>query len=197
VLENISAILKLLGFNGEFENDKLMKCKELFGWWVNKDPKRMIVAEPIFVDANNFGGTSFSPGALHWTETLTYFLHYPSDLMPMIEANALPTHVADPEKDRPAYVVEARHGALTSSMIGHMCPGFAEVDGPHGILSHKRMWQMHPVDTFVAAAKKEWDGWSKLCQARGYTKPHPEYPYTEEILRGFMKKEWASLGIKE
>jgi len=124
-----------------------------------------------------------------------HMLHYPKDWVPLLESNALPIHVADPEKDRPAYVVEARHGTLTSVMVSSMVTGIAERDAILGPLMHKRMWQMHPVDTFVAAAKKEWDQWGKTIQSMGYDKPHPPYPYTEEIVRTYLKKEWTALGV--
>lgn len=112
-LDNVSHILKLLGFNGEFENDRLMKLKDLYGWWVNKDFRRYIVAEPIYVDANNFGSTSFSPGAIMWASQQAYILKYPSEWANVMESGMLPTHEAEEEMNRPAYVVEARHGALT------------------------------------------------------------------------------------
>merc|ERR1719401_1410374 len=101
-------MLKLLGFNGEFENDRLMHLNELYGFWCNRDYKRYLVAEPIGVDANNFGGTSFSPGAISWSEQGVYFLYFPSDWAAIMDSNVLPSHKADESIDRPAYVVEAR-----------------------------------------------------------------------------------------
>ena len=94
-LEDVSHILKLLGFNGEFENDRLLKLKELYGWWVNKDFRRYIVAEPIYVDANNFGSTSFSPGAIVWAEQQAWMLKYPSDWAPVMDSGMLPRHEAE------------------------------------------------------------------------------------------------------
>jgi hypothetical protein len=188
-LENITSMLKLLGFNGEFENDRLMKMKELYGWWANKDFKRYVVAEPLGVDANNFGGTSFSPGAIMWSEQEIHLLHYPKDFVPCMEGMGFPTHVADESIDRPAYVVEARHGALCGITLGALIPGIADRGCVTGPLKRQRMWDMHPPEKFVLACQLEWDMWSKIIQEAGYTKPHPPYPYTVEMIHGYLKKE--------
>jgi len=189
-IDDVPIMLKLLGFNGEFEHDRLLRIKELYGWWVNKDPKRYIVAEPLGVDANNFAGTSFSPGAINWSETQVHFLHYPKDFDSVIQSGLMPTHVADETIDRPAYVVEARHGSSTSICLGACVQGLAERGMVVGPLKHTRMHQMHPVDSFLEAAKKEWDNWSKTIRDLGYTHvEHPEYPYTEEIVKGYIAKE--------
>jgi hypothetical protein len=196
-LENIQSMLKLLGFNGEFENDRLIKLKELYGWWANKDFKRYIVAEPLGVDANNFGGTSFSPGAIMWAEEQIYFLHYPKDFIPCMEGMGMPTHVADESIDRPAYVVEARHGALIGITLGAMVPGIAERGNVTGPLKRERMWQINPLEKFMECCRKEWDHWSKIIQDSGYTKPHPPYPYTQEFMYGMLEKEQQSYRAQE
>mmetsp|Transcript_15297 Transcript_15297/g.43370 ORF Transcript_15297/g.43370 Transcript_15297/m.43370 type:complete len:628 (-) Transcript_15297:60-1943(-) len=188
-IEDVPVMLKLLGFNGEFENDRLMKIKELYGWWVNRDLKRYIVAEPLGVDANNFAGTSFSPGAINWAESQVHLLHYPKDFAAVLESGAMPVHVADESIDRPAYVVEARHGSMTGISLGALVPAISERGQTVGPLKHKRMWQMHPLDSFLAAAKKEWDTWSKILQDMGYDREPPEYPYTEEIVKVYLEKE--------
>lgn len=187
-LEKVTAMLKLLGFNGEFENDRLLKIKELHGWWPQKDFKRYIVAEPIFVDANNFGGTSFSPGAITWAENQVHILKYPKDFAPFLEGNMLPMHVADEEGDRPAYVVEARHGSLVGITLGAVIRGIGERGNVVGGLQRDRMLQMHPIDKFLQCARREWDGWRDNLKEMGFTHL-PEYPYTEENTQKYCQKE--------
>jgi len=191
-LENVSHMLKLLGFHGEFENDRLLKIKDLFGFWANKDYRRYCVAEPIGVDANNFGGTSFSPGAISWSENQIHLLHYPKDWVPIMEAGAMPSHLADESIDRPAYVVEARHGALTGITLGAMVPGIAERGNVVGPLSNQRMWQIHPVEQFLVCARKEWDDWGRMIRDAGHDKPVPPYPYTVEMVKSYLDKEYAN-----
>jgi len=188
-LDRVEFMLKLLGFNGEFENDRLLKMKELFGWWANKDLRRYIVAEPLGVDANNFGGTSFSPGAIMWTEQQVHLLSFPKDWVAVMESGQMPTHVADESIDRPAYVVEARHGSLTSISLSGLVPGIGERGMVTGPLKHQRMWQIHPLDAFMEACNKEWEMWTSILKDQGYDKPAPPYPYTEEKVREFLAKE--------
>jgi len=191
-IENVPIMLKLLGFNGDFENDKLMKLKELYGWWAQKDHRRYIVAEPLGVDANNFAGTSFSPGAISWAETHVHLLNYPKDWDAVAESGAMPTHEADEENGRPAYVVEARHGAMTQLPLNSLIPALGERAAVSGAIKHQRMWQMHPMDDYLECCRREWDAWSKIIQELGYggpEKPHPEYPYNKHNVGTYLEKE--------
>lgn len=189
VLEDVSCMLKLLGFNGEFENDKLLRIKELYGWWVNKDFRRYIVAEPLGVDANNFGSTSFSPGAINWSESQIHFLYFPKDWASVMDGGLLPIHVADESIDRPAYVVEARHGSLTGITLGALVPAIGERGSIVGPLKRIRMWQIHPVDKFIEVAKREWDEWAKNIRDLGYETESPPYPYTVDVMKVYLEKE--------
>jgi len=189
VLEDVSCMLKLLGFNGEFENDRLLKIKELYGWWPNKDGRRYIVAEPIGVDASNFGGTSFSPGAIFWAEQQVWLLMYPQEYQAVLASGQMPVHSADYEIDRPAYVVEARHGSLAGPILaGCLSPAWSERGNIVGGLKTSRMRAMHPPDRFQECCKREWDDWSKTIQEMGYEKPHPPYPYTLDMVLELQRK---------
>ncbi|CAJ1345990.1 unnamed protein product [Effrenium voratum] len=185
-LENVAHMLKLCGFNGEFENDRLMKLKELYGWWVNKDFRRYIVAEPIHVDANNFGSTSFSPGAIMWSEQQAHLLKYPRDWAPVMDSGMLPKHEAEEEFSRPAYVVEARHGALCAITLGSLVRGIAERGAVTGPLKRQRQLEMHPPEKILECAKREWNEWKKTLNEKGYENT-PEYPYTVDMLHNFQQ----------
>lgn len=187
-LENVSHILKLLGFNGEFDNDRLLKLKELYGWWVNKDYRRYIVAEPIYVDANNFGSTSFSPGAICWAEQQAHILKYPSDWATVMDSNMLPKHEAEEEISRPAYVVEARHGALTGITLGSLVRGISERGAVWGPLKRLRQREIHPPEKILECAKREWEEWRTTLKELGYEKT-AEYPYTIESLNQYCEDE--------
>jgi len=194
-IEDVTAMLKLLGFNGEFENDRLLKIKELYGWWANKDHRRYIVAEPLGVDANNFGGTSFSPGALQWAEQQVWMLNHPADWPTVMDGGQLPSHVADESIDRPAYVVEARHGALTGISLGALVPGIGERMGAVGWLSKQRQWDCHPLDKYLDCCRREWYMWNDKIRDLGYDRPTPEYPYTMEIVTEYL--EWEQRMLKK
>lgn len=189
-LEDVTSLLKLLGFTGEFENDKLMKLKELFGFWCNKDFRRYIVAEPLGVDANNFGCTSFSPGGISWAEQQVHMLAYPKDWAYIKDNSVMPVHTADPSIDRPAYVVEARHGALVGITLGAIIPMIAERNAVTGPLKRTRMWQIHPPRKFLELAAQEWTKYSEQFQAEGLCDlPPPPYPYTLDLVESYLRKE--------
>jgi len=180
---DVDAILKLLGFVGNAENDRLMRIKEMVGFWVNGDPKRYLVAEPISVMATNFGGTSFSPGAIQWSEMGMHFVHYPMDFYGIVETGMLPRHKAEGE-DRPAYVVDARYGTSSMILVAAMVPWLGERGLVEGKLKHERMWALHPIDKYLKYCKEDWDHYCTKMRAEG--RSGPEYPYTSEVARRYL-----------
>eukprot|EP00747_Dinoflagellata_sp_TGD_P031129 gnl/TRDRNA2_/TRDRNA2_135082_c0_seq1.p1 gnl/TRDRNA2_/TRDRNA2_135082_c0~~gnl/TRDRNA2_/TRDRNA2_135082_c0_seq1.p1 ORF type:complete len:687 (-),score=126.29 gnl/TRDRNA2_/TRDRNA2_135082_c0_seq1:50-2110(-) len=189
-LENVTSMLKLLGFTGEWSNDTLLKVKELTGFWVNEDPRRFLLAEPIYVDASNFGGTSFSPGALMWSDMCTQVVNFPVDWQRIVDGG-LPRHKADPENHRPAYVIDARHGSLTAVLVNGVVPDLVERGMATGLLSFQRMWEVHPMKKFLECAQAEWNRYVKMWQEEENC---PEktcpYPYTEEwIVKHILEEE--------
>merc|ERR1740121_3509269 len=175
----VSAILKLLGFVGNYDNDRLLKVKELVGFWVNEDPKRYLVAEPVSVMASNFSSTSFSPGAIAWAETAMHMLHYPKDFYNRVLANGLmPRHKSN-GADIPAYVVDARHGTQTMIFVTAVIPWLGERGAVHGWLKNTRMQTLHPIDKFIQYCKEDWDHYCNKLRKEGLS--GPEFPYTPEI----------------
>lgn len=182
---NVDVILKLLGFVGNPENDRLMKIKEMTGFWVNDDPKRYVVAEPISVQATNFSGTSFSPGAIAWANMGMHFIHYPQDFQTKLLAmGAMPRHKAD--DDRPAYVVDARHGTSTMLFVGACIPFLQERGAIEARLKVERMWALHPVDKFIEYCKEDWNYYTARFKAEGLS--GPDYPYTPEVAQYWLKE---------
>jgi hypothetical protein len=177
------AILKLLGLVGEMDCDRLLKIKEMVGFWVNEDVKRYIVAEPVSVMCSQMGGTSLSPGAYSWAMEGIYFVDYPEDFVNgPLTSGMLPKHkvdMADDNTPRPAYVVDARHGTTTGMAVGMFTPRLQEVEQNNGFVKAVRYRCLHPVKKFIAQAKEDWDYYATKFLAQGFG-PHPEYPYTVE-----------------
>lgn len=92
--------------------------------------------------------------------------------------------------DRPAYVVEARHGALTGITLGSMVRGIAERGMVWNPLKRQRQREIHPPEKILECAKREWDDWRKTLTELGYTDT-PEYPYSLEKLNEFADAEAA------
>jgi len=194
------AILKLLGLVGEMDIDRLLKIKEMVGFWVNADPRRYLVAEPISVMCSQMGGTSFSPGAYSWSLHGLYFLDYPWDFDGGAGASGmLPKHAVDVSDDsspRPAYVVDARHGTTTGMTVGMYTPGLAQYEASAGFIKAVRHRLCHPIRKFLAQAKEDWDYYAKKMLAEGFgvNKPYPEYPYTQEVVKSLYAAHMQDCG---
>lgn len=178
-----SAILKLLGLVGELENDRLLKIRELVGFWVNGDCRRYIVSEPLSVMCSQMGGTSLSPGAYVWGLEGLHFIEYPTDFSAGPESSGmLPKHkpdLTDEHSPRPAYVVDARHGTTTAMAVGMFSEAIQEVEQAAGFVKAVRHRLCHPIRKFLAQAKEDWDHYAKKMIEGGFgtDRPYPDYPY--------------------
>mmetsp|Transcript_90179 Transcript_90179/g.280760 ORF Transcript_90179/g.280760 Transcript_90179/m.280760 type:complete len:708 (-) Transcript_90179:88-2211(-) len=194
------ALLKLLGLIGEMDNDRLLKIKEMVGFWVDGDSRRYIVAEPVSVMCTQMGGTSLSPGAYAWALEGIYFIDHPFEFVYGPKASGmLPRHkvdMADEGTPRPAYVVDARHGSQTAMTVGMYTPGIAEVESSAGFVKAVRHRLCHPIRKFLAQAKEDWDHYAKKMLAGGFgtDKPYPEYPYTPEVVCEMYRAHLAESG---
>jgi len=183
-----SVILKVFGFNGDWEVDKLLQVKSMYGYWPDKDNRRYIASEGPGVSASNFGGTSLSPGAIAWVEQATHFMDFPRDWTKIVQSGMLPVHKAEPEIDRPAYVIEAR----TSTAIGMIVPGFCPEIAERGStvyawLKRTRQLECHPLKAFLAEAEAEWHEYGKAWKRLDPSlKDPPPYPYTVEMVQAWV-----------
>mmetsp|Transcript_118518 Transcript_118518/g.205862 ORF Transcript_118518/g.205862 Transcript_118518/m.205862 type:complete len:707 (-) Transcript_118518:173-2293(-) len=196
-LENLSVILKMLGLVGLPDNDRLMKMKTLHGFWAEADPRRYLVAEPVSVMASNMGSTSFSPGAIAWATQGTYFMLWPQDFQPILDSNMMPKHTADDADGgtyRPAYVVDARHGTMTSIAIPVCCPQQAQEQQHYGFVKAVRQRLCHPMKQFLQEAQADWDHYGKMFIEEGFgkDKKYPDYPYTYQNMQ-----KWVQRHMKE
>lgn len=182
----VDVVLKLYGFNGNFDVDRVMNIKTMFGWWPDEDFRRFIVAEPIGVNATNFSGTSFSPGIRAWVEQSAHFLWYPNDFQLLIHCGLIPKHPAEPEHDRPAYVVDARHGSGTSIGVGAVIPAIGESGQISGYIKRQKQLECHPMKQFLDECREEWEEYGRMFQALGAPRECPPYPYTYDIVQALL-----------
>lgn len=192
---NCQVMLKLLGFVGEPDNDKLMNMKEMVGFWAHEDPKRYIVAEPVSVMATNIGSTSFSPGAITWATIGVYYQHYPWDFQDL--TSSLPRHSSDDSDQgtyRPAYVMDARHGQNTILSCTMTTPTLAELIAGQGLIKPVKQRLCHPIKQYVEEAKADWDHYCQQFIADGYDKPYPEYPFSVDLTRALVMQHMHESG---
>lgn len=198
-LTNVNVILKLLGFVGLPDNDRLLGIKALHGFHADGDPRRYCVAEPVSVSAANFSGTSFSPGVIVWAAIGNYFQLYPQDFQKLMDSNMMPVHKADdsdPGTYRPAYVVDARHG--TGAMMACMlfCPPLSRENDDYGFIKPIKHRLCHPVKQFIEEATADWDHYCRMFIEEGYgqDKAYPHYPYTVESTRKMINEHMRVSG---
>lgn len=189
-----TVMLKLLGFTGQWDNDRLMGVKELTGFWVNEDCRRALFAEPISVSASNFGGTSFSPGARAWIEYFSYFIWFPKDFASVVPL--LPRHKADPQTDRPAYVIDARHGASTGITLDAAVLALQESGAKRGLLKRNKQLECHPPRIFLEECAAEWEEYGRKLERQGAPRSAPLYPYTHEMVDAFLQEELKEIAAK-
>eukprot|EP00435_Cladocopium_sp_Y103_P069918 s1385_g34.t1 len=186
----VDVILKLYGFNGNFDVDRLMNVKSMTGFWVDEDkfPTAVTVGlqspglAKIRVNATNFGGTSFSPGVRVWVDYVAHFLWYPKDWAYLRDCGLLPKHSAEEEIDRPAYVIDARHGTQTSMAIGSTTPAIGESQMNLNLVKRQKQLECHPTNKFLQECSEEWKAYGQKFKELGAPRECPPYPYTLKIV---------------
>jgi len=163
----------------------------MYGLWCNADHRRFTASEFPGVNANNFGGTSLSAGAITWVEQASHMLWYPKDWQAICAAGILPKHKAELDIGKPAYVFDARLGSSIAFLVPAFCPDIAERNNTvYSWLKHKKQWECHPMPKFVEECQVEWDEYAKNWYEQDPTlKPPPPYPYTKDIVQAFLDEE--------
>merc|ERR1712151_594973 len=106
----------------------------------------------------------------------------------VVASGMMPRHSAEPENNRPAYVVDARHGMTTGMMLGGMIPFLMESGPIIGPLKRQKQLECHPMKRYIDEAKEEWDMYANKWAAWAPWPP-PEYPYNYENVQKFLDRE--------
>eukprot|EP00930_Biecheleria_cincta_P027840 TRINITY_DN19479_c0_g1_i1.p1 TRINITY_DN19479_c0_g1~~TRINITY_DN19479_c0_g1_i1.p1 ORF type:complete len:633 (+),score=118.38 TRINITY_DN19479_c0_g1_i1:39-1901(+) len=188
-IEGVTAILKLLGFDPEWSVDKLMQLKEMKGFWINGDHRRCHFSELPEMNAQRFGGTSYSPGICQVSSWFTWFLNYPDDFKNMMSTGGamIPTHKPDVAKNVPGHVIDAKLGATMFMMLGAMLPApLAEYEANEAPHKRQKQWATHSLKEVIEAASAEWYKYCDMFKKHGYEKPIPKYLYTLEEVNAMV-----------
>eukprot|EP00913_Durusdinium_trenchii_P033252 g31129.t1 len=201
----VHTILKVFGFTGLYEVDRLLKIKTMSGFWAENDNRRYIASESPGVYAANFAGTSLSPGdgAYSWAQTATHVMWFPKDWQRLVEHGTLPQNKADDEISRPAYVLDAKTALTMQFTIPVTCPALGEIMARNGIVKILRCKHdigapnclaqkqrlCHPMRRFLEECAEEWEWYGKTWKEEDPSlKDVPPYPYTVAMVQGFLKR---------
>ncbi|CAJ1365651.1 unnamed protein product [Effrenium voratum] len=177
----VRAILKLFGFVPDWAVDKFLQLKHLTGIWVNDDYRLGTMSEFPTVNAQRFGGTSLSPGAVSWCNMFYYFWGYPKDFEKMLASGMLVKHFPNMQKDEPGYVMDAQHGSQVLITIGGLCPQLAETMSRYDDrFKRSKQWGTHTLTQIQAIAEEDWFRYCKMFKDAGDDRPFPAYPYSKQ-----------------
>merc|ERR1711879_1069964 len=105
----------------------------------------------------------------------------------------LPKLKSSPEK--PAYVPSATHMLPTFSSF-NLIPMMAAEMSVYNALKHLKQRARHPPNKYIAECRAEWEAYIRQWKKDGMidgSKPDPPYPYTEEMVQGWIDRtnlEW-------
>lgn len=186
-------IIKAIGTQPSFKIAKQLGIKTMLGTWINGDPLRPVTMMTKGANAQNFGTFSFGPAFSALTLNTNWFIQWPEtfDLV----KDKLPSNVRD---DVPLFVSGPTYGIQYLTPIMQRIPSLAIANAKFGDAHKARKTQLsHPLEEFLGECVAEWKMYAKYFQDHGMVddRPEPEYPYTEEIVRGFIRRANKQYGI--
>jgi len=185
----VQAILKVFGFTGDWEVDRLMKVKSMTGLWADTDNRRYIASEFPGVFANNFASTSLSPAAISWVESAAHVMTFPKDWKRVLDSQMMPVNKPDPSIDRPGYVLEARAGMTVGFVLLAVCPRLGESGLKQAAMKKQKQLECHPLERFIEECANEWAEYGRIWKSEDPSlKDAPPYPYTVQFVRDLLEE---------
>mmetsp|Transcript_62436 Transcript_62436/g.140758 ORF Transcript_62436/g.140758 Transcript_62436/m.140758 type:complete len:688 (+) Transcript_62436:64-2127(+) len=182
-------ILKVVGLQADPRTDQILGVRELVGQWIQGDAFRPCVSNGTGVNAQNFGTFSVGPGIAFNTTVVTHFLLYPSDL-DVVRAQ-LPASKAT--EGCPAYSPSGDHFLSTGMVLGACLPGLALKTAHFDQMKSSKQHMSHPLHQFLQECRQEWQMYIEMFGTDDL--PPPPYPYTEEMVSGFIMEIYADQGF--
>mmetsp|Transcript_114382 Transcript_114382/g.356208 ORF Transcript_114382/g.356208 Transcript_114382/m.356208 type:complete len:445 (+) Transcript_114382:156-1490(+) len=183
-------ILKVVGLQADPRTDKILGVKELYGYWIEGDALRPCCTNGTGVNAQNFGTFSVGPAIASNVCVVTHLLLYPQDLD--IVRESLP--VSKDDDTGPAYAPTGEHFLSTIFTLMGSLPALSVKSAHFNPMKHTKQHQAHPLRQFLEECKMEWQMYIEMFGTDD--KPPPPYPYTEEMIVGFIKEIYADGGVE-
>jgi len=186
-------IIKAIGTVPSFKIQKQLGIKSMLGTWCNGDPLRPVSMMTKGANAQNFGTFSFGPGLSALNLNTNWFFQWPETFESV--RDKLPTN--NPS-DWPLFVSGPSYYLQFMTPITTRIPSLAIQNLKYGD-KHKasKTQKCHPLEEYLGECVAEWKMYCKYFQDNNMVddRPEPEYPYTEEIVRGFIRRSNAPYGI--
>jgi len=190
VLNNVSNVMKCLGFVGDMKVDKLMQTKQHVGIFPNGDWRRTVYAEFLAIDAGRFGGTAFGPGGASITYYTLWYHQHPADAARLLSNNVLATNKAKPDLGKPAYDFPPRAGSMNMMQMGANVPEISDFETTLNTPFKKAsVWHLQYPEKHIKECTEDWNKYSRMLIDQGCTKPWPPYPYTPQDLHDYAQKD--------
>jgi len=196
VLEDLDHMIKVIGFDGDFTVDRLMRTTRNVGPWPDGDWRRWTMSDQSAIDASRFTNIAISPAVSSMSNMTTYYAQHPEVGFGCLATGMLPENFSEPELGSPAYHYEPRKGTSAMMVVGGFAQelgAFEELNsklkkGSHHYLAHPAAW--------VRSVERDWLKYCKMFTDQGNTKPWPRYPYQPQDLKRLCVME-DELGQQE
>jgi len=205
-LEEVQIILKALGLLGDWSVDKLHKMKEVVGNFCAGDFRRVFMIDATGMNAANFETFSTGIGTWMFSTQMKYLHDFPQEVYKAQSEHqlleALPKHKAEPELEKPAYLTDVRHSMNAAIMLGMLIPKVTRLPGMEAVPGYwYRLYHAgQSWERTYSQCVEEWNAYQKKWREEGWEHAHTPYPYTRDIMEGYMQQynalpNIASLGI--
>jgi len=189
VFEDIDHVIKVIGFDGDFEVDRINHATYYHGFWPEADFRRWCISSGSAIDASRFGGTGLSPGGASVCWNALFFFQHPQIAKVMTTNPHCPKGTPNVELGSPGYHYAPREDQTINMMIGSCCPEIGEHAGVVDVWKKRSMWFLSPPEKFIEECVFDWYQYCELCRGRGDLRPFPTYPYDVEFLHGLTDQE--------
>jgi len=188
-LEGVTVILKSLGLLGDWAVDRLHKMSQMVGYFCDGDWRRPLMIDAIGMNAANFTTFSTGIGSHGFILSNKYLFDYPREFYRMVDMGLmrqLPTHKADKDLDKPAYVFDVKYMMSASIIIETTNPHLSQLSRNDPEYKYRMYHAAHPVDYFLEQCIADWDHYQKMFKEQGCTREYVPYPYNRKMIEGYF-----------
>lgn len=189
VVEDLDHIIKVIGFDGDFGVDKLMKTTTNYGPWPDGDFRRFTMSDQSAIDASRFTNIAISPAVSSMSWMTTFYFTHPEMGFAAMQTGMLPENKSEPELGSPAYHYEPRKGTASMMVVGSIHPDLGKFEEMNGKMKKASMHHIAGCEAYQAACERDWMKYCKLFRDQGCTHKWPAYPISMADARRLCQLE--------